>query len=93
MSRARKLCEDINKCIRKAGRAYIISTNNTLKISSDFTNYDKVIMCLFYEISEIDLLDHILMLWEDECDSGARHLLPSYLWAIRERLWSDYNVD
>lgn len=93
MSRARKLCEEINECIRKAGRAYIMPTNYTLKISSDFTAYDKVIMSVFHEISEIDLLDAILMLWEDECASRARDMLPNYLWALRIRLWSDYNVD
>lgn len=90
MSRARKLCEELNAIVRVYGRAYL----NYKGASVTVTNIPKdiVIMSISDEVSEEEILDRILMLWEDECD-WAHHLVPNYLWVIRDRLWSDYNVD
>lgn len=104
MSRARKLCEELNAVVKEHGKAYITyNYNGGLTVSPDITTEDLVIIAIYDEVSEELILDQLLMLWEDECDirlrwedecdSCARHLVPSYLWAIRNRLWSDYNVD
>lgn len=94
MNRARKLCEELNAVVKEHGRAYLTyNYNGGLTVSPDITIEDLVIIAIYDEVLEDVILDKILMLWEDECDSRAHHLVPNYLWAIRDRLWSDYNVD
>lgn len=94
MSRAKKLCEEINAIVREYGCAYITyNCTGELRVIPDVGLNDVAVMKIPAEITEETLLDAILMRWEIESDSNARYLLPNYLWAIRERLWSDYNVD
>lgn len=99
MSRARKLCEELNAVVKEHGTAYLMCNyKNSLTVTvtperGEIITKNTLIMEIYDEISEETLLDRLLMIWEDECDSCARHLVPSYLWAIRNRLWSDYNVD
>ena len=94
MSRARKLCEEINAVVREYGCAYITyNCMGGLSVIPDVSLNEAVVMKIPAEITEETLLDSILMRWEIECDSSAHYLVSNYLWAIRDRLWSDYNVD
>lgn len=94
MSRARKLCEEINAVVREYGCAYITyNCMGGLSVIPDVSLNEAVVMKIPAEITEETLLDAILMRWENECDSSAHYLVTNYLWAIRDRLWSDYNVD
>lgn len=94
MSRARKLCEEINVVVREYGCAYITyNCTGGLSVIPDVSLNDVVVMKIPGEITEETLLDAILMRWENESDSSARYLVSNYLWAIRDRLWSDYNAN
>ena len=94
MSRVRKLCKEINDAARVSGCAFLTYNNvSGVNVTTEISCCDAVIMTIFSEISEEMLLDLILMRWESECAANAHDLIPSYLLAIRERLWGDYNVD
>lgn len=94
MSRTRKICEEINAVVREFGCAYITyNCTGGINVTPEPGPGDLTIIQICNEISEETLLDVILMRWECESDSGAHDLIPNYLWAIRDRLWSDYNVD
>lgn len=94
MSRARKLYEELNETVKEYNRAYLIyKYKNSLIVTHNILTKGLVIMAIHDEISEEAILDRLLMLWEDECDSRSRNMVPNYLWAMRNRLRSDYNVD
>ena len=94
MSRAKKLCEEINAVVEEYGNAYLVyNITSGLSVTPVITQRDVVVIIAFDEISEAALLDQILMLWEDESDSSTPDCVPNYLVAMRGRLWSDYNVD
>lgn len=94
MSRARKLCEEINAFVREYGCAYITyNCMDGISVIPDVSLNDVIVMRIRAEITEETLLDAILMRWENESDSSAHYFMSNYLWAIRDRLWSDYNVD
>lgn len=94
MSRAKKLCEEINAVVEEYGHAYLVyNVTSGISVTPDLTQRDVVAIMAFDEISEATLLDRILMLWEDESDSSAPDCIPNYLVAIRGRLWSDYNAN
>lgn len=94
MSRAKKLCEEINAVVDEYGHAYVAyNAPSGIKVVPEFTCRDSILMTTCEEASEEMILDSILMRWEFESASSEPHRIPNYLWAIRERLWSDYNVD
>lgn len=94
MSRAKKLCEEINALVEEYGQAYVTyNAHSGIRVVREFTCRDSILMVTCEEASEEMILDCILMCWESECDSSEHDQIPNYLWAIRERLWSDYNVD
>ncbi len=94
MSRARKLCEELNKCVSEEGRAYLIHTfSNGLRVTSNIEKNEMVILGIYDVVTEDIVLDHILMLWEDEMECFCEKKVPRYLWKIRDKLWGDYNVN
>lgn len=94
MSRARKLCEEINAVAREYGHAYLVyNVTSGLSVTPILTQRDVVAIIVYDDMSEATLLDQILMLWEDESVSSSPDWIPNYLVAIRDRLWSDYNAN
>lgn len=94
MSRARKLCEEINAVVEEYGHAYLVY-NGTSGISTtpELLECDSIIMVIRDEMSEEVLLDNILMRWESEISTSPYNAPPNYLWALRNRLWDDYYAD
>lgn len=94
MSRAKKLCDEINAAVKEYGCTYLVyNKKGGLRTTTEIDYCDATILVTCSKLSEDELLDCIMMWWESESDSSAHDLIPNYLWAIRDRLWSDYNVD